>query len=219
MRKDKFRLTPDYLPTALRRIQTAHHEAFYPKWPMANLNLDALGDTRAFNADFVLVEVRNASLFVRRTLKRDQSGGKPPYSTMETRQLMGDEIRLERLELLQYTRNLAEAIYEAGKILSDHDLDLMADPDMDWSGNEKPRWLPVDRETVITHLQRFIEFCQSSALITLVIRYSNRTGLTLRTFIPKSMEKSAPSDIQVQQMKRWRDNVVLTSRFSMTSYE
>lgn len=219
MRKDKFRLTPDYLPTALRVIQQAHHDAFYPQWPVANLNLDALGNDKAFNPDFVLVELRNSSLFIRRTLKRDQSAGKPPYSTMETRQLMGDEVRLDRLDTLNYARAMAEAIFEAGRTLSGHDLDIMADPEVDWSGRDKPRWIAVEKESIIQHIQRFVEFCQSSSLITLVVRYSNRTGLTLRTFVPKSMSKNAPSDIQIQDMKRFRDNAVLTSRFSMSSYE
>lgn len=218
MRKDKYRFGQDYLPQALTKIQTAHHNAYYSDFPMADLHYENLTDGRCFNPDFVTFEIRNSSLFVRRTLKRNQSQGTPPYSTMTTCQLLGPDMSLDRMSILKYCWELAEAIYDANTVLSGHELDIMADPSLGIS-SEPPKWCPVDKEHVVQHIMRFITFCMSSKFITLTLRFSNRTGLTLRTQVPSQMLRSAPTDINVQEARGHRDRSILMSRFSMTSYE
>lgn len=177
-----FLFTPETVTDGIGVIQDVHHNAFFGNWPHADLNLPAFGDEVKLSQDFLVMELRNAVMILRRACHRDENGGKPPYMAMETRQILSKNHYLPAEVFDDYIKRMADAIVRAGEILHSPwvegeivEMTALADQ----YHVSEPRWKERKREDIVSLIAGLLKFSQGKSDSSANVRFSNQTGLTI----------------------------------------
>lgn len=187
MTNNFFHFTPDTTSTAIGFIQDAHHKAYFPNWPKAELNLENFGDETLLSQDYMVVELRNAVMILRRALPRDEGKGRPPYLAMETRQILSKNHNIPPERFTQYCHDMAESIVSAAEVFHSPWVEGEI-VDLSHAARRyhvtEPDWAVTPRTELIDRVSKLVEFSQHPSAINsshsnLNIRFSNQTGLTL----------------------------------------